>query len=153
MSSAVPRLPLVAAGELGREQLAALGRILAHPEVTRRVVVLALHHPPVHPWSRAKTYLEGLRDSPALLAELRGVGTGMVLHGHLHRRIQRDIRTDRGRLRQVGASSASLHHASPDRMAGYNFYELGDDGTLRVEARVYSPEADAFHVESVPRHV
>jgi 3',5'-cyclic AMP phosphodiesterase CpdA len=36
LSSAVPRLPLVAAGKLGRAQLEALGRILSHPEVRRR---------------------------------------------------------------------------------------------------------------------
>ncbi|HEX4448270.1 MAG TPA: metallophosphoesterase, partial [Polyangiaceae bacterium] len=42
LSSAVPRLPLVAAGELGRAQLDALARVLAHPEVVRRTVVLAL---------------------------------------------------------------------------------------------------------------
>ena len=67
LSSAVPRPPLVAAGELGRAQLDALARVLAHPEVARRTLVLALHHPPVHAWSRVKAHLEGLRDAPALL--------------------------------------------------------------------------------------
>jgi hypothetical protein len=38
-------------------------------------------------------------------------------------------------------------------MAGFNVYELGEAGTIRVEARVYSPDADSFHPESVPRHV
>jgi 3',5'-cyclic AMP phosphodiesterase CpdA len=153
LSSAVPRLPFVSAGEIGQAQAEALGRILDHPDVARRTLVLAVHHPVVHPWSRAKTYLEGLRDAPLVLAQLRSISSGLLVHGHLHRRIQRVIRTDRGEVRQIGATSASLHHEAPDRMAGFNVYELGEAGTIRVEARVYSPDAESFHPESVPRHV
>ena len=110
LSSAVPRLPLVAAGQLGRAQTDALVHILAHPEVARRALVLALHHPAYHPWSRLKTHLEGLRDAGGLLEALAGVRAGLVLHGHLHRRIQRVVPTRAGKLVQVGATSASLHH-------------------------------------------
>jgi 3',5'-cyclic AMP phosphodiesterase CpdA len=161
LSSAVPRPPLVAAGELGRAQIAALARVLAHREVARRIVVLAIHHPAVHRWSRLKTHVEGLRDARALLAELRGLTRGLVLHGHLHRRIQRAFDTGAGQMLQVGATSASLHHQDPDRMAGFNVYEVGGDperrgprtSNARVLAYVYSPETDTFRVESVPRHV
>jgi 3',5'-cyclic AMP phosphodiesterase CpdA len=153
LSSAVPRPPLVAAGELGAAQIAALGRVLAHPEVGRRTVVLAMHHPAATRWSSLKTYLEALRDAPALGLELRKLPRGMILHGHLHRRVQRDIRTDAGVIHQVGATSASLHDEAPDRMAGFNVYELGDAGVERVRAHVYAPDTDTFHVESVPKHV
>jgi 3',5'-cyclic AMP phosphodiesterase CpdA len=152
LSSAVPRLPLVAAGELGSEQLQALARVLAHPEVARRTVVVALHHPALGDWSRLKTYVEGLRDAPALLAQLRPLGGGLLVHGHLHRRIQRSLPTDEGQLLQVGATSASLHHDAPDRMAGFNVYDVGD-ATTRVEAHVYAPETKTFHIESVPKRV
>jgi 3',5'-cyclic AMP phosphodiesterase CpdA len=161
LSSAVPRPPLVAAGELGRDQIAALARVLAHREVARRIVVLALHHPAVNGWSRLKRHIEGLRDAPALVGELRSVARGLVLHGHLHRRIQRSLDTGAGQLLQVGATSASLHHEEPDRMAGFNVYEVGGDAerrgprpaNARVLAHVYSPETGSFRIESVPRHV
>ena len=153
LSSAVPRLPLVAAGELGGEQLAALARVLAHPDVVRRTVLVAVHHPAVHEWSRVKTYVEGLRDAAALLAQLRPLARGMLLHGHLHRRIQRLVPTDDGQFLQVGATSASLHHDAPDRMAGFNVYDVGGAIATRVEAHVYSPDAGTFHVESVPKRV
>jgi 3',5'-cyclic AMP phosphodiesterase CpdA len=153
LSSAVPRPPFVAAGELGDAQLDALRRVLAEPEVARRTLVLALHHPPVHPWTRLKAHLEGLRDAGALMSLLASVRHGVVLHGHLHRRIQRELSTSGGRLQQIGATSASLHHADPDRMAGFNLYELDDRGHARVEAMVYEPEADAFRVASVPKHI
>jgi 3',5'-cyclic AMP phosphodiesterase CpdA len=153
LSSAVPRLPLVAAGELGRAQIAALARVLRHPEVARRTVVLAMHHPPVQRESILKAYLEGLRDAEELAVLLRTIPHGLLLHGHLHRRIQRDVPTDRGRLQQVGATSASLHHEAPDRMAGFNVYELDESGVARVSAQVYSPETGTFRLESVPKHV
>jgi 3',5'-cyclic AMP phosphodiesterase CpdA len=154
LCSAVPRPPLVAAGELGRDQLAALARVLVHPAVQGKTVVVAIHHPAVHDWSRVKTCVEGLRDAPALLAQLRPLDGGLLLHGHLHRRIQRNIPSDvAGRkLLQVGATSASLHHDEPDRMAGFNLYEVGAE-QARVEAHVYSPDEDTFHRESVPKRV
>jgi 3',5'-cyclic AMP phosphodiesterase CpdA len=153
LSSALPRPPLVSAGELGHAQITALARILEHPEVAGRTVVLAMHHPAVVRWSRLKTHLEGLRDAPELLALLHGIPRGLLLHGHLHRRIQRNVPTDGGHWHQVGATSASLHHEAPDRMAGFNVYDLGGAGVTRISACVYSPEAGTFSLESVPKHV
>jgi 3',5'-cyclic AMP phosphodiesterase CpdA len=151
VSSAVPRPPFVAAGELGAAQITALARILDHPEVARRVAVVALHHPIVHGWSRLKQKLEGLRDGYALLALLRALPRGLVLHGHLHRRVQRTITTARGAIQHVGATSASLQHEAPDRMAGFNVYEVDDGGVTRIEARVYEPLRDAFRSDDVPK--
>ena len=153
LSSAVPRLPFVAAGELGRAQLDALSRVLAHPEVARRTVVLALHHPAVDGWSGVKAHIEGLRDAPALLELLSRVPRGLVLHGHLHRRIQRIVTTAAGKLHHVGATSASLHDPSPDRMAGFNIYEIDDGAVGRIEASVHDPSSGTFVRESVPRFV
>jgi 3',5'-cyclic AMP phosphodiesterase CpdA len=151
LSSAVPRLPLVAAGELGHTQLSALARILEHEEVKKRTLVLALHHPPSHPWSRAKAYIEGLRDAEALMVLLAPLGRGLVLHGHLHRRIERALPTLAGELQQLGATSASLHHKETDRMAGFNVYELREEGPARVDAFVYDPDTARFQPRNVPR--
>lgn len=153
LSSAVPRLPFVAAGAIGRSQLDALARVLDHPEVKRRTVVLAIHHPLVHEASRIQTHIGGLRDAPALLAMLEPLSRGLVVHGHLHRRVQRLLTTPTGRLHQIGATSASLHHDAPDRMAGFNLYDLDEGRIGRIEAAVYEPATGTFRVESVPRHV
>jgi 3',5'-cyclic AMP phosphodiesterase CpdA len=153
LSSAVPRLPLVAAGELGRRQLEALARVLSHPEVAGRTLVLALHHPALHGWSRVKGYVEGLRDAGALLALLAPLPRGLLIHGHLHRRIQRVVDTDAGRMHHVGATSASLHDESPERMAGFNLYDVDARGVARIEASVHDPERGTFASRSVPRHV
>jgi len=155
LSSAVPRLPFVAAGRLGTKQIAALGDVLRHPEVKKRTPIVLLHHPAHNPLSRVKSALEGLSDAALLWTGMRDLARGMVLHGHLHRRIQRAIPTTAGRLSAVGATSASLHHAEHGRMAGFNLYEIDDnDGEItQIEAHVFDPAKKSFGIESVPKLV
>jgi hypothetical protein len=155
LSSAVPRPPLVAAGRLGKKQVAALGDILRHPEVKKRTPVVLMHHPAHNPVSKVKTLLEGLHDAALLWTGVRDLTRGLVLHGHLHSRIQRALPTTAGKLYAIGATSASLHHEGAARMAGFNLYEIREsDGEIAaIEAHVYQPENDAFVVESVPKVV
>lgn len=151
LSSAVPRPPLVASGELGRDQIAALSRILAHDEVRRRTPVIALHHPVHNPPSWAKTMVEGLWDAKGLTDALADVRQGLVLHGHLHARMQRRLTTAAGHLVAVGATSASLHHDDGHRMAGFNMYTFDDAGALEgIEAHVLDPATERFSVIGVP---
>ncbi len=151
LCSAVPRLPFMAAGELGDAQLEAVSKALAHPEVKRRTVVILIHHPPVGPRSRVKMLMEGLRDGARLVERLRDLPRGLVLHGHLHQRMQSRIPTRVGDVVVAGAASASLHHAHEARMSGFNVYELDDAGTLiTIEAHVLDPAAGTFHRESIP---
>lgn len=154
LSSAVPRPPLMASGQLGDLQLDALERILAHPEVQKRTPVVALHHPVHNPSSRLKTFIEGLWDAEKLLAIVRKLPRGMLIHGHLHSRMQRPIAEGIGQLWSIGATSASLDHVDGDRMAGFNLYEFDDAGALgRVEAHIFDPPNESFHIESVPKIV
>ena len=151
LSSAVPRPPLVASGELGRLQLAALDRVLAHEEVRRRTPLLALHHPVHNPPSRLKTIVEGLWDADTLVTALRDVSHGLLLHGHLHCRMQRPVATRAGTVTAFGATSASLHHAGEHRMAGFNVYEVDGAGALTAaEAHVFDPVDERFRVLGVP---
>ncbi len=150
LSSAVPRLPFVAAGKLGASQLGALSRILAHEDVSKRTPVILLHHPVHLPRSPLKAMLEGLHDARDLAERLAGVEHGLVLHGHLHRRLRQELATTRGAMHAVGATSASLHHHDGSKMAGFNVYDFDDAGRLRgTEAHVLG-DAGAFHVEKVP---
>ncbi len=154
LSSAVPRPPLVAAGQLGAAQIDALARILAHDEVKRRTPVVAVHHPIHNPDSLVKTWLEGLRDADALADALADVDGGLLLHGHLHRHIQRALPTRAGKLLAVGATSAALEHENEHRMAGFNLYTFDGAGGLEsVEAHVFDADKREFHVESVPKLV
>lgn len=154
LSSAVPRMPLVASGELGEKQLEALARILAHDEVKRRTVILALHHPIHNPSSSIATWTRGLVDARDLEDTLANLSSGVLLHGHLHGRMQRPLATKSGHMMSIGATSASLDHDDDDRMAGFNLYDFDGAGTLRdVQAHVLDPKMDTFRIDSVPRWV
>ncbi|MBI2898009.1 MAG: metallophosphoesterase [Deltaproteobacteria bacterium] len=146
LSSAVPRLPFVAAGRIGRDQLAALGRVVAEPALRERFPIVLVHHPPYNAPSPLKARLEGLDDADLLEAALAPLGRGLVAHGHLHRRIHRR----RGPLQVVGATSASLDSADPDRMAGYNLYEIEGGVLVRVTARVLDAPGGRFREIELP---
>jgi 3',5'-cyclic AMP phosphodiesterase CpdA len=131
LSSALARPPFVASGRLGDEQLEALRRILSSDELKGRVPVIVLHHPVHNPPAWLKSQLEGLADANPLKQLLQPLDRGLLLHGHLHRRIRRRLATRGGHIDVIGATSASLAHPSPARMAGYNSYEISDDGDVR----------------------
>ena len=150
LTSAVPRPPMVAAGVLGTPQLEALARVLAHPEVQKRTPVILLHHPAHNPPSKVKTMLEGLHDAALLWTTLDELPQGLVLHGHLHRRVERSLPTKRGALRAVGATSASLEHEGAARMAGFNLYEIDANGVQTVTSEAYVPAEERFAPAEVP---
>lgn len=152
VSTALPRPPLVASGAVGAPQLQALERILAHPEVAARTAVILQHHPIHNPASIAKRALEGLADARAESKLLARVRRGLLLHGHLHRRVHRRLDTDRGHLDAVGATSASLIHESDERMAGFNVYEIEGDGAVRsIESHRLDEKTEAFREVAIPR--
>lgn len=135
LSSAVPRPPFIAAGYIGEEQLRALGRILAHPEVTRRTAVILVHHPPLDTRSRMLQLRDGLVDAAALRSSVMSLDRGLVLFGHVHVRLQSALPTASGAVDVVSASGAALDHPDPAIRAGFNTYEMDDDGRIsRIEA-------------------
>jgi 3',5'-cyclic AMP phosphodiesterase CpdA len=152
LSTAVPRPPLVASGQIGRVQLRALDEVLSHPEVMARTPIVLQHHPWHNPLGIAKTLLEGLFDAVEEARILRRVPRGLLLHGHLHRRIHRTLPTDVGHIDAIGATSASLLHSSDERMAGFNVYDIANDGSIRgITSHRLIPETQAFREVPIPR--
>jgi hypothetical protein len=142
----------VASGAVGGAQLAALERILAHPEVRDRTPVILQHHPIHNPASAVKTALEGLGDAAAEAKLLGRVRRGLLLHGHLHRRVRRKLATEGGHLDAVGATSASLLHESDERMAGFNVYELDEGGAIgSIGSHRFHPGEERFSEVAIPR--
>lgn len=152
LSSGVPRPPFVSAGRLGAAQLAALERVLAHPEVVRRTPVVLVHHPPVDGRPRALQLRDGLVDAAALRRVLSSLQRGVLLFGHLHLRVRHELRTHPGSLEVIGASGAALDHPDPSVRAGFNLYQFEDDGRLAsVEAHVLDPEGEGMRVMPIAR--
>jgi 3',5'-cyclic AMP phosphodiesterase CpdA len=151
LSSGVPRPPFVSEGYLGREQLAALVGVLAYPEVKRRTPVVLLHHPPVDRRIRLAQLRDGLSDAAALRRILGTLTRGLVLFGHLHRRVRCQLPTATGALDVVGASGAALDHDFPSVRAGLNRYDVRSDGTVAtIEALALDPAGQRLQPVPIP---
>jgi 3',5'-cyclic AMP phosphodiesterase CpdA len=150
LSSAVPRPPFVSSGYLGRPQLAALERVLAHPEVARRTPVVLVHHDPVDDRFRIEQLRSGLVDARALRRTLSPLARGLVLFGHLHIRRHDRLTTSTGALDVVCATAAAVDHPSERVRAGYNVYELHDDGRIAsIDTHVLDLDSGAFHRDAL----
>jgi 3',5'-cyclic AMP phosphodiesterase CpdA len=119
VSSAVPTLPLMATGRLGRAQLDALDRHLAQMSADEVFRVLLVHHP-LHSSSRMKR----LTDSKALRAVLKRRGAELVLHGHDHIHSTMWLEGVGRQIPAIGVPSASAlaHRHYP--AAAYNLFSI-----------------------------
>ena len=151
LSSAVPRPPFVSGGHLGRPQLDALARILAHPEVARRTPVVLVHHDPMGSRVRLEQLRRGLSDASSLRDALHNVARGFVLFGHVHIRTWTRLSTAAGALEIVSAGAAAVDHPSDAVRAGYNLYEVDDEGRIvSVEAWVLDPATRDVRRQDLP---
>lgn len=150
VSSAVPRPPFIAAGIVGAAQLAALRRLLGHPEVARRTPVILIHHPPVDRRIRLAQLRDGLVDAASFRNALAPLARGLVLFGHLHVRVRCVLPTAAGVLDVIGASGAALDHPDSSVRAGFNLYEIDDDGRIAtVGARVVDASGGSLRETSI----
>jgi 3',5'-cyclic AMP phosphodiesterase CpdA len=125
VSSALPTLPLAATGQVGADQLARLGEVLAGLARKKLFRVVLIHHPPVSGVNRFRR----LRDAPALRDVLRKHGADLLLHGHLHKNSVIWITGPREGIPCIGAPSASATLGHHDEPAGYNLFEVdGEPG-------------------------
>ena len=154
LSSAVPRPPFVSGGVLGREQLAALERLLALPEVASRTPVLLVHHPPVDARTRLARLRDGLIDAPRLRTVVDRLPRGLLLFGHVHARSRVALRTSSGTLDVVSASGAALDHPDPRIRAGFGLYEIAGNGAVaRVESYALDASGTGFSRVPMPERI
>jgi 3',5'-cyclic AMP phosphodiesterase CpdA len=123
VSSAVPTLPLMATGRLGRTQLDALDRELAKLPPNETFRVLLVHHP-----LQSTSRMKRLVDAKALRAVLKRHGVDLVLHGHDHIHSTMWIEGAGRQIPAVGVPSASAlaHRHYP--AAAYNLFSIARDG-------------------------
>jgi 3',5'-cyclic AMP phosphodiesterase CpdA len=145
VNSCVPTGDTGAWGEIGEAQRARLEALLVSPEVTGRVRVVLIHHPPVvHRPGEDRN----LRDRDALVALLARTGAELVLHGHDHRDERATVPGPGGRkIPIVGAGSAS-YAGHPEHRARYNVYEI--DGR-KITALTYSHDLASDTYREVAR--
>jgi 3',5'-cyclic AMP phosphodiesterase CpdA len=130
LSTAVPTLPAMATGYLGKRQLKALASLLERLGEDHFARVVLIHHPPLPGMTGP---LRGLQDAVALREVLRCHGAELVIYGHTHRFKTGKLDTPRGPVLIAGAPSASLAAHHPERMARYSLFTLAALGNGRWE--------------------
>jgi 3',5'-cyclic AMP phosphodiesterase CpdA len=134
LSSGVPTAPLLASGELGKAQVAALGRALEEARDAGLMRVIMIHHPPVHDGA---SFGRGLRDAKAFEKVVAKHGAELVIHGHNHRYSVARIKSPDGETPVVGVASASAVPGSPKHLAAYHLYSISrSKGRAVIEMRV-----------------
>ena len=139
LCSARPRLPFIATGEIGDQQLERLRRLADAHDLAGRFTIVLVHHN-LHERSARKNLMHGLNDRQSLLDLCASIGVNLVLHGHTHVA----HRFSHGAVDVIGCGSSTWRSEHPDHVARYNIYHVDDDGLSAVETRVYSHVSRRF---------
>jgi 3',5'-cyclic AMP phosphodiesterase CpdA len=124
LSTAVPTLPLMATGTLGRDQLAALERVLDRLAAEDVFRVLLVHHP-----LKSEARQKRMTDSADLLALLKRRGVELILHGHDHIHSTMWFEGPNGNIPAIGVPSASALAHGHYPAAAYNLFTIEKDKT------------------------
>jgi len=122
LSTAVPTLPLMATGTLGRDQLAALAGLLERLATEDVFRVLLVHHP-----LKSAARHKRMTDSADLLALLKRHGVELILHGHDHIHSTMWFEGPNGNIPAIGVPSASALAHGHYPAAAYNLFTIEKD--------------------------
>ncbi|RQH05557.1 metallophosphoesterase [Bradyrhizobium sp. RP6] len=134
LSTAVPTLPLMATGTLGRDQLASIEDVLERLAAEDVFRVLLVHHP-----LKSDSRQKRMTDAPALLALLKRHGVELILHGHDHVHSTVWVEGPNGTIPALGVPSASALAHGRYPAAAYNLLTIEKDNAgWRCEQTVRS---------------
>jgi 3',5'-cyclic AMP phosphodiesterase CpdA len=126
LSSAVPSLPMLAVGRLGKAQLQRLADILRELGRAPLFRIVLIHHPPL---SKRSHYFKRLVDGDALREVLARHGAELVIHGHDHRHSLSWLAGPKARIPVAGVPSASAAPHGEHDGGGYNLYRIEASGS------------------------
>jgi 3',5'-cyclic AMP phosphodiesterase CpdA len=141
LSSAIPTLPFVASGRVGKRQMKVAEEMLG--DLGRDCYcfrIVLIHHPPHRSGAEPG---RNLTDARAFEAMIERVGAELVLHGHMHVGSLAHLKGPRGPVPVIGAPSASARSGALTHQAGYHLFTVGEDATgyyLTAELRGLTPE-------------
>jgi len=125
LSSAVPTMPFVASGTLGKPQLAAFEAMMDELDREGLCRVVMLHLPPLRSGAAVG---RSLTDAAAFEKVIARVGAEVVLHGHNHRTSLTHIKGKHGPVPVVGVPSCSAVKGTWTHRAGYHLISIEPDG-------------------------
>ena len=145
LSSAVPTMPFMASGKLGKGQIARADEVLAKTGADNLCRLVLIHHPPVI--SRSNWY-RGLSDSKNFGRVAKSHGAELILHGHWHTQSTNHIDGPNGHIPIMGVPSASSGMAGHKPLARYNLYDFYlDNGawSAQLTGRGFSDLEGSIH--------
>lgn len=119
--SALPTPNLDATGTLGPAQRERLEGMLARLAETDLCRVVSIHHPITE---QATIERRSLTDAVELRAILGRVGAEIVVHGHNHRTLIKEIPGPNGPIPVIGVRSATDCGHKPHKRAQYHIYDI-----------------------------
>lgn len=144
LSSSVPTPWFYAAGEVGAQQLDALGKLLPRLRQQGYFRAVLVHHPPL---PGQNTPRKALRDAAALRDVLAEHGAELVLHGHNHQNMHEPLETSTGIAHVFGVPSASARASKHKPAAGWNLYDIKRDRGIwhcKATIRGYGEKTGTF---------
>ena len=136
------RPDLLSRGRVDADQLHRLEVLLDGGELADRLVLLALHYPPLTPGGEPYTHpTHGLVGVQSLLDVLREHPVDAVLHGHDHHWHVTTLATSDDRAIPVLNGGSSGHAPGEDRSPGYFVLETDDGALTSVTRRVFDQDA------------
>lgn len=139
LCSAVPRLPLLATGEVQGDQLDRLDALSAQHSFANSFAIAMVHHN-LHPRSARKNLMHGLEQRTEVLDRCAAAGIDLLLHGHTHVA----HRFEHGAMRVIGCGSSTWDSTDPGHVARYNRYHVTDGELTGIETRVYDRDTERF---------
>ncbi len=129
VSTAIPTLPLIAAGRVGSDQLGRLDGALAELAAQGRFRIVLLHHPPVAGVAKRG---HDLLDLVAFGDVIARRGAELVLHGHEHRELALHLRGPDGEPVPVhGIASGTSLSTRPGKEGAFASYDVGEGRAQR----------------------
>lgn len=144
LSSARPTPPFFATGRLGSPQLERLAKFLIETGRQGLMRVILIHHPPV---PGSITWRKRLVDGQEFCHVIQRHGAELVLHGHAHTPLFREIDAHGKRIPVIGVPSASCMPSIQGETAQYHLFKIrkkaGGCEVLLV-IRGYDPSMNRF---------
>lgn len=134
VSSAHPSGALLATGTVGEAQRQRLARMLDEQAAAGRFRCVLIHHPPL-PGSVGRR--KALTDARALTRVIAEHGAELILHGHVHRNVDRMLEAARGDIPVCAVAPASGHPGYGHQAASYRVFDIAREGQgWRLEERL-----------------
>jgi len=121
-SSAVPRPPFIASGQISTAQSERLAQYLEILGKAGFFRIVLIHHPPIAQYARS--WRKGLRGAKGFRDAIKNDGAELVLHGHLHRSLINALPGPTHEVPVIGVASATARADHGEQPARYNFFKV-----------------------------